>query len=181
MLKFYASSRKSENVHFDGLFQSKSYKFLDEKVQKSYVSWLWKVMQSLKKNWLLTPNMARGMWWVLMQAVTSLKICTLMCYFRGKYIMFKPKKYRRVLCHNTEEWRKIWRGTDLCLEKWHQEFGEFWPNTRKSQSLHFELKKYRRVMRNYIEDWCKPSSKNYLWFHKWHDELGELDRSAQKY
>ena len=38
MVDFYASSRVSENLHFDGLFLSKGYKVLDEKVQKSYVS-----------------------------------------------------------------------------------------------------------------------------------------------
>ena len=47
------------------------------------------------------------------------------------------KKGRRVMCHNTGEWCKIWGGNDLCLEKWHEEFGEFWPNTRKSQNLLF--------------------------------------------
>ena len=35
---FHASSRKSENLHFDGLLLSKAYKVLDEKEQKSYVS-----------------------------------------------------------------------------------------------------------------------------------------------
>ena len=34
------------------------------------------------------------------------KICTLMCYFCRKYIMFEPKKYRGIMCHNTEEWCK---------------------------------------------------------------------------
>ena len=38
LIYFHASSRKSENLHFDGLVLSKSYKFLDEKVQKIYVS-----------------------------------------------------------------------------------------------------------------------------------------------
>ena len=37
-VNFHASSRKSENLHFYGLFLSKAYKVLDEKVQKSYVS-----------------------------------------------------------------------------------------------------------------------------------------------
>ena len=41
---FDANSRKSENLHFDGLLLSKAYKDLDEKVQKSYVSWQWRVM-----------------------------------------------------------------------------------------------------------------------------------------
>ena len=38
LVHFYASSRKSENLHFDGLLFSKAYKVLDGKVQKSYVS-----------------------------------------------------------------------------------------------------------------------------------------------
>ena len=37
-VNFHASSRKSENLQFDGLFLSKAYKVLDEKVRKSYVS-----------------------------------------------------------------------------------------------------------------------------------------------
>ena len=38
LVNFHASSRKSENLHFDALFLSKAYKVLDEKVPKSYVS-----------------------------------------------------------------------------------------------------------------------------------------------
>ena len=37
MVTFYASSRKSENLHFDGFLLSKTYKALDGKVHKSYV------------------------------------------------------------------------------------------------------------------------------------------------
>ena len=86
-------------------------------------------MQSLEKNWLLAPKMRWAICWILMWAVASLKICTLMCYFCRNYIMLEPKKYRGVMYHNTEEWCKIWRGTELCFDKW--------PNTRKSQNLHF--------------------------------------------
>ena len=38
LVKFHASNRKSENLHFDGFLLSKAYKVLDEKVQKSYLS-----------------------------------------------------------------------------------------------------------------------------------------------
>ena len=48
-----------------------------------------------------------------MQAVESLKICTLMCYLYRNYIMFEAKKYREVMCHNTEECCKTWGGTGL--------------------------------------------------------------------
>ena len=38
LVNFHASSRKSENLHFDGLVLSKAFKVLDKKVQKSNVS-----------------------------------------------------------------------------------------------------------------------------------------------
>ena len=38
LVNFYASSRKSGNLHFDRLHLPKAYKGLDEKVHKSYVS-----------------------------------------------------------------------------------------------------------------------------------------------
>ena len=81
LVNCHASSWKSENLHFDRIHMSKAYTYLDEKVQKSYVSWHWRVMQNLKKNWLLVQKMTWGIWWILMRAVTSLEICTLMCYF----------------------------------------------------------------------------------------------------
>ena len=43
-------TEQSEILHFDRLFLSKSYKFSVKKVQTSYLSWNYRVMQSLKKN-----------------------------------------------------------------------------------------------------------------------------------
>ena len=103
------------------------------------------------KEWkkrLLVPKMAWGIWLILTQAVESLKISTLMCHLCRKYIMFEPKKGREVICHSTEDWCKILGRSDLCFEIWREEFGKFWPNTWKSQNLHFngyimfELTKY---------------------------------------
>ena len=128
LIHVYARSRKSESLHFHGLFLCKAHKVLDGKVQKSYVSWHWRVMESMKKNWLLVPKMAWGIWWILMRGVAE--ICTLMCYFCRKYNMYEPKKFIGVMCHNTVEWCKIWRGTDLCFEKWHEDFVKFSSNTR---------------------------------------------------
>ena len=39
LVNFHAISRKSENLHFHQVLLSQAYKDLDEKVQKSYVSW----------------------------------------------------------------------------------------------------------------------------------------------
>ena len=38
--------------------------------------------------------------------------------------------------YKTEEWCKIWGGTNLRFEKW-KECGKFWPKTWKYQNLHF--------------------------------------------
>ena len=38
LVNFYASSQKSENLHFDGFLLSKASKGLDEKVQKNFAS-----------------------------------------------------------------------------------------------------------------------------------------------
>ena len=56
-----------------------------KKVQKSYLSWHWTVIQSLKKNSLLVWKMTRKIWWNLTWAVKNLKICTLMGHFGQKY------------------------------------------------------------------------------------------------
>ena len=63
------------------------------------------------------------------------KIFTLMCSFWAKFILFELKRYRGVIFHDTEEWCKIWRKTDLWLGKWHEEFGKFSPEHSKVSKL----------------------------------------------
>ena len=60
---------------------------------------------------------------------------TLMGCFWPKYIMFELKKYRGVMFDGTEDWCKIWRKTDLCFQKWHEEFGKFSPEHLKVSKL----------------------------------------------
>ena len=55
----------------------------------------------------------------------SQKNFALMSYFWPKYIMFELKKYRRVMFDDTEHWWKIWKKTDLCFQKWYEEFSKF--------------------------------------------------------
>ena len=50
LVNFHASSQKSENLHFDWLLLSSAYKGLDKKVQKSYVSKHWRVIQKLEEK-----------------------------------------------------------------------------------------------------------------------------------
>ena len=87
--------------------------------------------------------------------------------------------------HDTEEWCKIWRKTDLLFQKW-QEFGEFWFKHSKvskiwtligpfrAKYITFGLKKYRGVIFHDTEESCKIWRKNDLWFGKWHEEFGKF-------
>ena len=55
-LIFYRNSQKSENLCFAGLVLSKAYKGLDQKVQKSHVSWQWRMIQSLREKMIFDSN-----------------------------------------------------------------------------------------------------------------------------
>ena len=97
LVNFNVTSGKSESLHFDVLLFSIAHKVPAKKVQKNYLSWHWKKIQTLKKNWLFIWKMTWGIWWTLTWAVESLKICTLMDYFCRKYVMFELKRYRGVV------------------------------------------------------------------------------------
>ena len=58
------------------------------------------------------------------------QIYTLIGSICWKYIKFQLKRYRGIMSHDTKQWCKIWRKTDLLFQKWH-EFGEFWPQHSK--------------------------------------------------
>ena len=97
LVKFKASSGKSENLHFDMLLLSIACKVSGKNVQKSYLLWPWTVTQTLNKKSFFVWKMTWEIWLTLTRAVENLKICTLMGYFCQKYIMFELKQYRWVV------------------------------------------------------------------------------------
>ena len=119
------------------------------------------------------------------------QICTLIGSFCWKYKAFQLQKYRGVMSHDTEDWCKIWRKTDLLFQKW-QEFGEFWSKHSKvskictligpfhAKYITFDLKKYRGVIFHDTEEWCKIWRKTDLWFGKWHEEFGKFSPEHSK-
>ena len=68
-----------------------------KKVQKSYLSSHWTVIQNLKKNPLFVWKMTWDISWILTWAVNKQRICTFMGYFCQKYATFDLKWYRRVV------------------------------------------------------------------------------------
>ena len=90
------------------------------------------------------------------------------------------------MCHDNEEWCKIWRGIGYSVQDWHEEFEKFCMSTRKSQKncnlmgcfwpkyIIFELKRYRGVVFDDTEYWCKIWRKTDLCFQKWHEQLSKF-------
>ena len=73
-----------KNVHFNKLLSNKVYNVWPKKVPRSYVSWYWRVIQNLKKNWLVIWKMTWRIWQIFTRALESLKIGTLMGSFYPK-------------------------------------------------------------------------------------------------
>ena len=39
------------------------------------------------------------------------------------------------MCHDNEDWCKIWRGVDLSVQNWHEEFDGILTRAQKSQKF----------------------------------------------
>ena len=124
-----------KKFHFNVLLLSKVYIVWAKKVQRSYLSWHWRVMQNLKKNWLVVWKMTWGIWQIFTRALESLKIEILMGSFNPKLKKYELKIHRGVICHDNEELCKIWRATDLSFQSWHEEFDKFWPEHFKLSNI----------------------------------------------
>ena len=111
---FDCSGEISPNLYFDSLLWLKVDKISAKQVQRSYVSWYWRVMQNLKKNLFVVSKTTR-IWWILIRAFKSLKNLHFDWSLLSKVITFDLKKYRVVFFHDAEKAHKIWRKTDFDL------------------------------------------------------------------
>ena len=74
-----------------------------------------------------------GIWQIFSRA---LKIGILMGSFNPSLKKYELKIHREVICHDNEELlHKIWRGTYLSFQSWHEEFEKFWPEHLKVSKI----------------------------------------------
>ena len=93
------------------------------------------MMQNLEKNWLVS-KLTWEIWRILTQALESFKNLHLNWHLSTKvYYLWAKKNGKGVIFHDTEEWCKIWRKTDLWFGKWQQEFGKFPPVLKFTEEL----------------------------------------------
>ena len=72
---FDCSREMSPNFYFDRLLLLKVYKILTKNVQRSYISWHWRAMLNLKKNWFAVSQITIILG-ILIRALESLTIFT---------------------------------------------------------------------------------------------------------
>ena len=92
--------------------------------------------------------------------------------------MYELEIYRRIMCHDNEEWCENWRWIDLSVPCGHEQFEKFWPEHLKiskictlvgsfwSKYKMFQLKKYRAVIFDGTQDWYQVWRKTDLCFRK---------------
>ena len=73
MANFHQSTWKCQNWNFDGTLLSKVENVWAQNLQRSYVSWQWRIIQKLKRNWLVVLKLTWGTSQILTQAFESLK------------------------------------------------------------------------------------------------------------
>ena len=112
--------------------------------------------------------------------------------FIQSWKMYELNIYRGVICYGNEKRCKIWRGTHLSFQNWHEDFVEFWPEHSEISKMctlmrclwpkyiMFELNKYSGVKFGGTEDWYKIWRKTDLCFQKWHEEFGKLSSEHLK-
>ena len=96
--------------------QVKFHQISAKSVQRSYVSWYWRMVQNLKKKWLFVSKMPR-IWWILIRVLKSLKKLHFDWSILWKVYNVWPKKVQRsyISCH----WRvcKVWKNNWLVVWK----------------------------------------------------------------
>ena len=145
-------------VNFDSSIQ-KSQKFAlaqvyniwPKKVQRSYLSWHWRVMQNLKKNWLVVWKITWGIWQIFITTLGSVKIGTFMGSFCPKYKMHELKIYKGVCVMTLKNDAKFEEELTCRFKIDMRNLRNFDPSTRKPQKcalwlVPFDLKKYRGVI-----------------------------------
>ena len=73
-----------KNIHLNGLLLSKVYIVWAKRVQRSYLSWHWRVIQNSERNQLVVLKLTWGIWQIFTWALESVKIGTLMGTFCPK-------------------------------------------------------------------------------------------------
>ena len=123
-------------LHFNGLLLTKVYNVYAKKVQRSYLSWRWRLMQNLKKNWLVEWKLTWRTWQNFTRALskaTKLRLWWDPFVQSRKYVLLK---FTVELCVMTMKNDAKFEEELTCQFKTDmRNLTNFDPSTRKSQKV----------------------------------------------
>ena len=140
-------------------------------------------MQHLIENWLVLSKMTWGILEIFTRTLEIQKMGLWWDLFIQSRKCMSLKLTGEFWCHGNEKWSKIWRGIDLSVQNWHEEFDKSWHEHLKNSKIWplmvffwtkyimFDLKRYRGVMLGSTEYWCNIWRKTDSCFENWHEEL----------
>ena len=146
------SGEISPDLHFKRFLLLKVYKISARKVQRSYVSWFWRVMQ----NFLLQKWQEFGEFWSTFSKVSN--ISTLICPFCAKYITFDQKSTEELSFMTVKSHGKFQEKLTCGLENDMGNLTNFYQNTWKCQNWYF----YGIILSKVENTWAKNLQRNYL-------------------
>ena len=132
LANFHQSTWKCQNWNFDGIRLSKVENVWGQNLQRSYVSWQWRMIQKLKRNWLVVLKLTWGSLQILTRALESLKnLCFNWPLVTKVYIVWATKVQRsyiwwhwRLIQNLNEKWlvlsKMTWGICQICIgwKKW---------------------------------------------------------------
>ena len=148
-----------KNFHFNTLLLGKLFIVWAKKVQRSYLSWHWGMIQTLERNRLVVS-----------------KLHEQFDKFWPEHLKVSKTFLLRVMAMKNDA--KFEEELTCYFKIYNREFNKFWPKHLKFSNIFtlmssfwaryilFELKKYRGVIFHDTEEWCKVWRKNYVWFEK---------------
>ena len=113
------STRKCQNRNFDKILLSKVENLWALNLRWSYVSWQWRMIQKLKRNWLVVLKLTWGTSQILTRALESLKnLCFNWLLVTKVYIVWATKVQRSYLSWHwgvmqilEKDWPVVWKNT----------------------------------------------------------------------
>ena len=151
---FHQSSGKSQNWDFDGILSSKVEKVWLWNLQRSYVSWQWRIIQNLKMNWVVISKLTWRIEQILTRALENLKKLLFNWLLWPKYITFELRKVPRSyvwwhwrLIQNLKETRlalskMTWEICQICIgwNKWIANLTKLFYTDLTESSLFLDLR-----------------------------------------
>ena len=144
----------SPNLYLDRHLLLKVYKISAKKVQKSCVSWHWRLMQNLKKNRFVVSKLTR-IWWIFIRALRGLKnlhfdwdLAWKVCNVWSKKLQRSYLSWHQRVMQNLKKkglvvWKITWGISQIftrAIESWDSKFGLLWGTfvpSRTCMSLKF--------------------------------------------